>query len=214
MSKPRRAHTPPLLPALLMALLVALLALTAFVLTRPAPPLPGPASAEVRFTQDMTRHHEQAVTMARLIRPRSTRRTVRSLALDIELSQGEQLRQMRGWLTLWGQGPGAPPTPEHARHMGMASPAELVSLSTLPPREAERAFLRLMIRHHRGALAMVRGVLRPEGVRPGVRPEVLRLARQIEASQRGEIITLTGLLSRLGGPDSSDAAPSSGQHHH
>lgn len=188
---------------LLLALLLAGLALA---LLRPRPGSPVAGSPEVTFTQMMIQHHAQAVDMAQRIRPRSGQRTVRSLALDITLSQQEQIRTMRGWLTLWGQPEGPPLTPEHARMMGMAAPAELAALQTLPVPEAERTFLRLMIRHHGGALEMVRPVLAP-----GLHPEVARLARQIAATQRGEIRTMRGVLARLEGTENSPPEPLPGE---
>lgn len=187
-------------------LLLALLATGMLALSRPVPGPPVAGSPEVTFTTMMISHHAQAVEMAERVRPRSPQRTLRSLALDIALSQREQLRTMHGWLTLWGQPEGPPPTPEHARMMGMATPAELASLQTLPVPEAERTFLRLMIRHHQGALEMVRPVLGP-----GIHPEVARLARQIAATQRGEIRTMEALLARLGGTEPSPPEPLPGE---
>ncbi|WP_034407879.1 DUF305 domain-containing protein [Deinococcus murrayi] len=175
--------------ALAAALLVALaLALT----SRSGTPAEG--SPEVRFVREMTQHHAQAVDMATRLRERTQDRTLRSLTLDILLSQQEQIGQMRGWLTLWGlpwggQGMSA----EHARRMGMATPQELNALDTLPLRDAEAHFLRLMIRHHQGALSMVEPALGS-----GIRPEVRTLARQIQATQGGEIRLMEDLLRRRG----------------
>lgn len=189
--------------------LIALLALAAALLIAAALALaprlgtPGAHSVEVRFVREMIQHHAQAVDMATRIRDRSEERTLRSVALDIQLSQQEQIGQMRGWLTLWNLpwgGPGM--TAEHARMMGMATPAELGRLDTLPPADAERLFLQLMIRHHQGALAMVKPALAP-----GVRPEVRTLARQIDAAQGGEIRLMTAMLAARGaGPLPAPAA--------
>lgn len=155
---------------------------------------PGEGSREVRFVREMTGHHAQAVDMATRIRERSRERTLRSVALDITLSQQEQIGQMRGWLTLWGlPWGGVGMTAEHARMMGMATPEELQRLDTLPVNEAEKLFLQLMIRHHQGALSMVEPVLKAK-----VRPEVRRLARQISGSQAGEIRLMTGMLRARG----------------
>lgn len=181
------ARRSPLLAAA--ALLVAALLAAALALGSRAD-LPREGSPEVRFVREMTQHHAQAVDMATRIRDRSRDRTLRSLALDIMLSQQEQIGQMRGWLTLWGLpwgGPGM--NAEHARMMGMATPGELRQLDTLPVQEAERLFLQLMIRHHQGALEMVKPALAP-----GLRPEVQTLARQIQATQGGEINLMTRLL--------------------
>ncbi|GMA14549.1 DUF305 domain-containing protein [Deinococcus metallilatus] len=181
----------PLLAAL--ALLVAALIAVALALgPRTGPPREN--SPEVRFVREMTQHHAQAVDMATRIRDRSQDRTLRSVALDILLSQQEQIGQMRGWLTLWGlPWGGAGMTAEHARMMGMAAPADLSRLDTLPVKDAERLFLQLMIRHHQGALSMVKPALAP-----GIRPEVRTLARQIQATQTGEIRLMGQMLAERG----------------
>ncbi|MFB9994363.1 DUF305 domain-containing protein [Deinococcus oregonensis] len=175
------------------ALVVAAL-LAAFLLLAPTLAKPGESSTETRFVREMIQHHTQAVDMATRIRDRSTDRTLRSLALDIQLSQQEQIGQMRGWLTLWGlPWGGAGMSAEHAAMMGMATPAEVNSLDTGTPAQAEQEFLRLMIRHHQGAVAMVKPVLTER-----VRPEVLALARQINATQAAEIRLMTTLLNSRG----------------
>jgi len=188
----RRLPRSALLPAA--ALLVT--ALIGAVLAFSVPPgKPGEDSVEVRFVREMMGHHAQAVDMATRIRDRSRERTLRSVALDITLSQQEQIGQMRGWLTLWGlPWGGVGMTAGHARMMGMATPEELRRLDTLPVNEAEKLFLQLMIRHHQGALSMVEPVLKAK-----VRPEVLTLARQIGGSQAGEIRLMTGMLRARGG---------------
>ncbi|PTA68237.1 DUF305 domain-containing protein [Deinococcus arcticus] len=179
-----------LLPALL--LLAALLGVALLVAPRLLPP--GEQSPEVRFVREMTQHHTQAVDMAIRIRERSRDEALRTIALDMLLSQQEQIGQMRGWLTIWGRpwgGEGM--SAGHARQMGMATPAEVARISTLPPRQSEVQFLQLMTRHHQGALAMVTPVLSA-----GVRPEVRALARQIQGAQAAEIRLMITLLNGRG----------------
>lgn len=176
------------------------------------PRMPGESSTEVRFVREMIQHHTQAVDLSLRVRERSQDRTVRTLALDILLSQQEQIGQMRGWLTLWGRPwGGVGMNAEHARMMGMATPSQVAALDTLPPRQADRHFLTLMIRHHDGALAMVEPALKS-----GVRPEVQALARQIQATQAAEIKVMTDLLRARGAqplPEpETDQAPSGHQH--
>jgi uncharacterized protein (DUF305 family) len=149
-------------------------------------PTPAENGPEARFARAMAMHHEQAVEMALVVRDRSADSAIRHLALDILLTQQAQIGQMQGWLAAWrlSLGGSAPPmsgahSPEH---MGMATRAEVASLSSLPIRDAERAFLELMIRHHRGGTAMAE-----EALRATQRPEVRRLATAIIESQRGEI---------------------------
>ncbi|PNY80439.1 DUF305 domain-containing protein [Deinococcus koreensis] len=184
----RRVRTPAAL------LLLALVGLAALFFLLPGRTAPAESSREVRFVREMTQHHVQAIDMATRLRDRTRDRTLRSLALDIILSQQEQIGQMRGWLTLWGRPwGGAGMDAAHARAMGMATPAEVQSLDTLSVPQAEVRFLQLMRRHHQGALAMVQPVLSGP-----LRPEVRALARQIAASQGAEIRLMDSLLKERG----------------
>ncbi|MCP2013009.1 uncharacterized protein (DUF305 family) [Deinococcus sp. HSC-46F16] len=199
-------------PALIaaLALAAALLAVALALTSRSG--TPAESSTEVRFVREMTQHHAQAVDMATRLRERTDDRTLRSLTLDIVLSQQEQIGQMRGWLTLWGlPWGGEGMSAEHARRMGMATPEELNQIDTLPVQGAEAHFLRLMIRHHQGALSMVEPALGN-----GIRPEVRTLARQIQATQGGEIRLMEDLLRQRGEdlPPPPDAAQGGAHEHH
>ncbi|OLV17653.1 DUF305 domain-containing protein [Deinococcus marmoris] len=184
--------------ALHAVLLVLALGLAALLLLPRLNQSSGPAegSTEVRFVREMIQHHAQAVDLSTRIRERGKNPAVRTLALDIMLSQQEQIGQMHGWLTLWNRPwGGAGMTTEHAlgMGMGMATPQQVASLDTLPPAQAEVTFLQLMTRHHQGALMMAEPALGA-----GVRPEVQALARQIEASQSAEIRSMTEMLKERG----------------
>ena len=64
---------------------------------------PAGDSVDVGFTRDMRDHHAQAVEMSVLVREATDDQQVRQLALDIMLTQQQQLGQMFGWLAAWGQ---------------------------------------------------------------------------------------------------------------
>ncbi|MPY66179.1 DUF305 domain-containing protein [Deinococcus sp. SDU3-2] len=200
-------------PALLAAFALAAAALLAVALALTSRSgTPAENSPEVRFVREMSQHHAQAVDMATRLRERTDDRTLSSLTLDIVLSQQEQIGQMRGWLTLWGlPWGGEGMSAEHARMMGMATPEELNQLDTLPVPDAEAHFLRLMIRHHQGALTMVEPALGD-----GIRPEVRTLARQIQATQGGEIRLMEDLLRQRGEalPPPPEAAQGGAHEHH
>lgn len=165
-------------------------------------PLPGATSAEVRFTRMMEAHHQQAIAMALTIYNRSSDEELRSVALDIMQTQQTQIGQMQGWMAVWGQPMAAPVAavndPAMAGHTtmgsqpmpGMATQQQVNALSTLPVPDAERSMLQLMIRHHEGAVIMAKDVLTQTK-----RPEVVRLAQAIVASQQNEIRTLQAMLA-------------------
>lgn len=169
--------------------------------------LPGEASAEAGFARDMSDHHEQAVEMALLIEGRTENPLVAGLAKDIMLTQQHQRGQMLAWLDLWDLAPTG--TDEsmawmgHAidgRMPGMASAGELATLAGLSGIEADRTFLRLMIRHHAAAVPMARSILERSELRV-----VRSLAAAIEESQQAEIRTMENLLAESSGPASRAA---------
>ena len=164
---------------------------------------PADFGADAGFARDMQTHHAQAVQMAFLVRDRTDDEEVRTVAYDIITSQQQQAGQMYGWLVQWGlpQTGSRPPMAwvggEHAAaHAnpdgtmpGMATPAQLAELEAASGVEAERVFLRLMIAHHAGGVAMARAA-----VADARTPEVRTLAEAIAASQTSEIQLLQQLL--------------------
>lgn len=160
---------------------------------------PGDDSAEAGFVRDMSTHHAQAVEMAVLIRDRTTDPLIAGLALDILLTQQGQIGRMSGWMDVWGlpaTGNEPPMTwMGHAvqgRMPGMASPEEVATLTNLTGVEADREFLRLMIRHHEAALPMAQALLyRSE------EEVVRRLAEAILISQEAEVRIMQEMQARI-----------------
>ena len=156
---------------------------------------PAEGSAEVTFARDMMVHHEQAVDMAFILHDRIADADLRQFTLDIILTQQAQIGQMYGWLSVWGlpiTGLQAPMQGPMGR-MGMASQEDVNALRTLPVAEAETSFLKLMILHHQGGVAMAQMALKLP-----VRPEVQRLAASIIESQQSEIDFMQQLLAERG----------------
>jgi uncharacterized protein (DUF305 family) len=173
-------------------LLLGLLGLVYFLVQRTNSPREG--SQEIVFTRDMMAHHAQAVEMANLIRERSSDEALRTLALDLVLTQQNQIGQMQAWLELWKvpQEGLAPPMQGMGEMMGMAPQENVNALTTLPTDEAEISFLQLMIRHHEGGVMMAQDILDTK------QPVVKRLADSIIAGQTGEINYMEELLAKRG----------------
>jgi len=188
--------------AALVALVVGVLGTLWVVQARSS--APTDFGADAGFARDMQTHHTQAVQMALLVRDRTEDEAVRTVAYDILTSQQQQAGQMYGWLVQWGldQTGSRPPMAwvggEHAAaHAkpdgtmpGMATPAQLAELEGATGVEAERIFLRLMIDHHTGGVAMAQAA-----VAEARTPEVRRLASAIVASQSSEIELLEQMLA-------------------
>ena len=161
---------------------------------------PGNDSAEAGFARDMIVHHAQAVEMSEIIRPKTENDRILTLATDITLTQQAQIGQMQGWLNLWDL-PIARTEPAMTwmgmstagRMPGMASAEEINRLQDLPPEEADRLFLQLMIPHHEAAVPMSDAVLDETG-----NPAVERLANAVISSQEAEITIMQKMLRDLG----------------
>jgi uncharacterized protein (DUF305 family) len=185
----------PWLPAAVVVVILAAVALvlaTWIAVNRP----PGEDSVEAGFARDMIVHHDQAVAMALSLRDRTANPQLKSLATDIVLTQENQMGQMLGWLNVWSL-----PATGLAPHMawmdhptpglmpGMATPEELAHLDQLTGTAADDEFLRLMILHHQGGIAMAEAALQRSSNTP-----VRDLASSIVTAQTSEIKAMQDLL--------------------
>jgi uncharacterized protein (DUF305 family) len=179
------------------------------------------SEVDIGFAQDMSVHHQQAVTLVDVLAP-GVDDDVRVLADQIRTKQIFEIGQLTGWL----QAAGAPPvaahpmawmtTPDGAggadwRHggqtqtmsmpgresdamlmPGMASRADLVRLQGMKGRDNEILFLQLMYRHHQGGIDMAMYVF--DHTKTGfVRQAALAMARD----QGEECALMTSIMSRL-----------------
>ncbi|MFB9836019.1 DUF305 domain-containing protein [Actinoallomurus acaciae] len=144
---------------------------------------------DVMFAQMMIPHHRQAITMARQAATKASSPEVRRLAGQIERAQGPEIRQLTGWLRTWG----APTSPAGGMHMGdgMMSGQDMKKLDGLSGRSFDKAFLRMMIEHHQGAVTMAEAE-RAQGSFAAAKA----MANNIVTSQSAEITTMRRLLAR------------------
>jgi len=163
------------------------------------------AEADIAFAQQMSAHHQQALTMVEMLGPDAAPE-VRAAAEQIRISQWREVGTLTGWLELVG----APvqPTVEPGTHdghgghdhdgsgsgmAGMASNEELTRLYNVTGVEREVLFLQLMIRHHQGGVAMAAAAV-DETDSAAVRARALSMLN----GQQQEISTLSVLLSQRG----------------
>jgi uncharacterized protein (DUF305 family) len=159
-------------------------------------PQPRHTPADVRFMQGMIGHHAQALEMTALVPARTSRDEMRLLAQRIEVSQADEIRMMQRWLEDRRQ-----PLPDpHAHHAagatlmpGMLTPEEMGRLAGAKGAAFERLFLELMIKHHEGALVMVRDLFAAPGA--AQEGEIYAFASDVDADQRMEIDRMRGLLA-------------------
>jgi uncharacterized protein (DUF305 family) len=151
-------------------------------------------AADIKFMQGMIGHHAQAIDMTALIPARTARDDMKLLGLRISLSQEDEIKMMRRWLEVRG----APLPSEHAHHMpggmmpGMLSPQEMERLAAAKGPEFDKLFLEGMIKHHEGALTMVKELFATEGA--GQESDIFAFATDVEADQQMEIDRMVDML--------------------
>lgn len=146
------------------------------------------SDADVRFLQMMLVHHAQALEMAALVPARTERVDVRMAAGRIEAAQRDEMQLMERWLAERGHPSASPHVHHDAAHlasMGMLTRAELDRLAASRDVEFDRLFLDYMIRHHEGAVTMVRDLFATPGAAQD--PEIYQIASHVDADQRAEI---------------------------
>jgi len=160
-----------------------------------APTIPADAAfnaADVKFTQGMIPHHEQAIEMADIaLDPKAAAGPeVTDLAKRIQGAQDPEIATMKGWLTTWGQPEmGDMPGHDMSSMDGMMSADDMDKLGTLTGTDFDTAWLEMMIAHHEGAVKMSEDVKSN-----GKSPDVATLADQIIAGQTAEITEMNALL--------------------
>jgi uncharacterized protein (DUF305 family) len=154
--------------------------------------------ADIKFMQGMIGHHAQALEMVELLKTHSASADMKKLALRIELSQDDEIKMMQHWLEVRGQ-----QVPNRmAMHMhgamlmpGMLSPDEMKRLEDARGPEFDRLFLEGMIKHHGGALSMVRDLVDTPGA--AQESEVFAFVSDVEADQRMEIDRMGAMLATM-----------------
>ena len=158
------------------------------------------------FVRDMSVHHAQAVRMSEIAHRRSSDPELTYLAFDILSTQQGQIGIMTGWLDLWEQGQSGSDEPMawmgHEGPMpGMASDEELAQLDRLPVAQMEELWLRLMIRHHRGAVPMA-----DDAAARADHDETAAFAASMSAGQQSEVDLMERMLAERGlAPEPPDA---------
>jgi uncharacterized protein (DUF305 family) len=158
--------------------------------------------------QGMIMHHSQAVEMTDLLRTRSQDKEVQALGKRIGISQTDEMRFMKQWLTDRGL-----PLSEHGSidmagmdmagmdHMdmgpmsmmpGMLTPAQMTALAAATGPAFDHLFLTGMIQHHTGALTMVKDLFASPGA--GQDPQLFDFASDVDNTQQAEIDIMRHML--------------------
>ena len=161
--------------------------------------------ADIDFMSGMIGHHAQAVMMAGWTASRSTSAGVRVLSERIVVAQRDEIALMQTWLR--GRNlpvPEADPAgwrmtmngQAHTMRMpGMLSPEQMKELETARGSEFDRLFLRFMIQHHEGAVAMVERLFGSYGAAQD--ELVFKFASDVQVDQTTEIARMKVMLEAI-----------------
>lgn len=158
----------------------------------------GHNAADTAFAQGMIPHHRQAVDMADLAEDRASAKEVKDLAAAVKRAQDPEIRTMSQWLTSWGEqvpakdaatGSGHSGHSGHGGMTGMMTEQEMDQLEKSSGKAFDTAFLKMMIKHHQGAVAMAE-TERAKGAHQPAKD----MAGAIIASQSAEITRMEKLL--------------------
>ncbi len=179
--------------------------------TAVAPPR-KPSADDVKFMQGMIMHHSQAVEMTELLKTRSKDPAVQALGKRISISQTDEMRFMKQWLTDRGEPLSEPGSMDmagmdmsgmdhaHMGHMdmampmmpGMLTPEQMKALAAATGPQFDHPFLTGMIQHHIGALTMVKDLFRTQGA--GQDPQLFDFASDVDNTQQAEIDIMRHML--------------------
>lgn len=151
------------------------------------------AMGDQAFLAMMIPHHQMALDMAQIVLERGRDAEVKRLATEIISAQKAEIAEMTSWYRNWF---GADP-PRIAMSGSMAMMGMNMDMGELrSAADPDRAFLRMMIPHHSGAILMADMALAASP-----RREVAGMARQIVADQSSEIGRMQGMRARIAPPN-------------
>jgi uncharacterized protein (DUF305 family) len=152
-------------------------------------------AADVEFMQGMIAHHAQAIYMSKMAAGHGANPRLLRFATKIDQSQRAEIKLMQDWLHRNGQS--APDTSSwRTMHMpGMLTSEQLQQLDQANGTAFDRDFLRFMIQHHTGALAMVSDLFNTPLAGQDV--DVSVFANDVQVVQTAEIGVMQKMLAGL-----------------
>ena len=188
-------------------LLIVALAATAGAARAQSPaPRQKFTAADVKFMTGMIGHHAQAIEMATMAPKNGASPTLLTLAGRIMNAQRDEIRLMQQWLRERNQ---EVPDPfhkdehedmagmhhHHDMMPGMLSEEQMKELAASRGEDFDKLFLRYMIQHHQGAVAMVKELFSSRGA--ALDDTVFKLASDVNVDQMTEIARMQRMLVEL-----------------
>ncbi|WP_430788303.1 DUF305 domain-containing protein [Actinoplanes sp. G11-F43] len=199
---PKR-RVPSLVSHVLVAAVTLLVGFGIGLLFPQQPGHPGDTSPEAGFIRDMSLHHAQAVDMGMVAYAKATNGDVRTIGMDIALTQHGQVNIMQTWLKGWGLDPngsqplmawmpGGTESLQDGLMPGMATPQQMEELRQAEGKQVDILFLTMMRQHHLGGIHMAQEILKLSKD-----PDVTEIAETMVSTQQYEITAMTQLLEQI-----------------
>lgn len=148
-------------------------------------------AADITFLQMMYPHHAQAVEMAKLVPSRSQNQELITLAKSVEQAQSPEMQQISTLLQAFGKPAPSTTMGGHQGMSGMMTDDQMKQLEKLSGAEFDKMWMRMMIEHHQGAIAMANTELAT-----GQNADAKALAQAITGAQQGEIDQMNRMLAQ------------------
>jgi uncharacterized protein (DUF305 family) len=140
------------------------------------------ADYDLQFIDTMIVHHQGAVDMAAKCGEKAAKAEIKKLCADIISSQKKEIEQMRAWRESWFAGKAPAINMQLAGMADSMKDMDMKKLGALNGIDHDLEFIRQMIPHHVGAVAMGK-----EALTRSSRPEIKTLAEAIIKAQNTEI---------------------------
>jgi uncharacterized protein (DUF305 family) len=151
-------------------------------------------NADVDFTKGMIPHHQGAIDMATIVLKHGNDAEVRKLATDIIAAQKSEIAQMSAWLAKNGSQAAVSDAAAVAKAFTEVNAKMHADMTMSFTGNADIDFMKGMIPHHEGAVAMAKVLLQF-----GKDAELRKLADNVVRTQNEEITLMRAWLAKVGG---------------
>ena len=166
---------------------------TAPIETTTTSPPAATASYDLEFIDTMSKHHEQAIQMAKAAQGKVQLAGLKEMTKRIPEDQQKEIDQMKAWREQWYPG-AAPAETMQMPGMGSSMSMDMSHLDSMKSGKGyDSMFIDMMIPHHQGAIQMAQDALVK-----AEHQEVKTLAQQIIDEQQKEIDQMKQWKSKLG----------------
>ena len=140
------------------------------------------ADYDLQFIDTMIVHHQGAIDMAKMLPGKAEHPEMKKLGVVIIAAQEREITEMKAWREKWFAGKPPAINMELADMNAPMAGMDMKKLGSLSGNAFDLEFIKQMIPHHEGAIAMAQ-----EAVKRSQKEEVKTLAGIIINEQQGEI---------------------------